>query len=455
MKILRIIFLLVLFNSMLLWAQRAAVLSEIEELITQIRLNRGDVLYKEKFFDLKQEFEEIKDQVSNRPLTLDEENKLQELRENFVKINGNAQRIFPLLSELLLVRDEAVANDAEELAPKQFSDAEKKLSDLVEQLERRSNRNLDDRINQGIKLYRQAQFEAIRNKLLSEVRIFMHESRELGAEKWAPHTLALVNTLLQEVEDILDKKRFSDPGLQEKASRLSEESQHLLFLTQLAKKVYKDDQALEDFLLQIESALHKIAADLGYNPKFSQGILPVLRDLDLTVQALQEENRSLHQKNAELKDSNRLLQDEIIRLRNQLRREQNLTQKFQQLESSLKPMGAVVDQSDHTVSIHLNGIHFEPGRTTVPDQYMDKLKQIGNALRIFSEYPILIRLTQAGSNNVMYSQAMAEQRAKNVALIIQTAGFINEERIRFQGALTDVALQNGHAILDIFIDIDR
>jgi len=282
-----------LFNLSLSFAQEKKEFTHIEELMGAIRAARGDVLYKDQFFKLKKLYEELKEQTSGRLLTEAEKRDVEEITTQLRQLREDAERVRPFLSSVLTARDEALLNDAADFAPDYFNEAEKELKKVAEKLRKENPEKVQSDIEQTFRLYRQAHFQSIRNKLLGEVRILIQESKDLDAEKLAPRTLNLVYELLHEVENILDKKQFTDPTLQEKATLLASESQHLLYLVQLTRWVKRDETALEEFVLKLEEAVRRLANLFDYNPQFYDGIEPVLANIEISVKALQEERDTL------------------------------------------------------------------------------------------------------------------------------------------------------------------
>jgi len=407
-----------LFNLSLSFAQEKKEFTHIEELMGAIRAARGDVLYKDQFFKLKKLYEELKEQTSGRLLTEAEKRDVEEITTQLRQLREDAERVRPFLSSVLTARDEALLNDAADFAPDYFNEAEKELKKVAEKLRKENPEKVQSDIEQTFRLYRQAHFQSIRNKLLGEVRILIQESKDLDAEKLAPRTLNLVYELLHEVENILDKKQFTDPTLQEKATLLASESQHLLYLVQLTRWVKRDETALEEFVLKLEEAVRRLANLFDYNPQFYDGIEPVLANIEISVKALQEERDTLATENQILKEV------KIWREKNEL-------------------------------YLRLNGIEFEPGKINISEKYKSILELIGKSIRDFPASEILVRLGQLNQGNYEYNVSLATQRARAAQLIIQSAGFIPDNRIRSEGIILNSFLSQGHAILEVVLTLPQ
>jgi len=460
MKILnKIIWIIFLMYSGLLVAQQSTdpVINRIESLIQEIRLNNGDVFFTDEFYRYKQRFEELKQKSIERQLTDDEIKDAHRLAEEFVQINEISKKVKPHLTGVLAAREEALANAANDFAPGIYEKAENNLRRLVRRFPEGKPSKIEKEVNTLIRLYRKAQFEAIRNKLLSEVRILVQEARDMEAEKLTPRTFMLVNELLKDVESILNKKRFNDPNLQEKATRLSAESQHLLYLAQWAQRIKRDNAAFEDFALKLETAVFDLATLINYSPQFSEGIEPVLRNIGLSVKQLQNELQSLRQENALLKDSLNILKNELDRQRLKLTRQNELKQKAAQLEKEFAREGGKVAFRDKEIILRFNGIQFYPGRSDMDDRSKRLLEKIGKALKDFPQENFRVKVLQLTDGNPRYNQSLATRRAQAAAFLIQTSGYIPDEQIDWEGIVIKEKSWAGssRALLEIVIELNK
>lgn len=436
-------------------AQNDSALQQAEDLLISIRLNRGDVLFSDDFFKFKEQFENFKQQGGGALLTEPQTEALHQLLADLTALEAAAKQARPYFSGVLEAREKAIASGAEDFASELFRKAENRLKEAAHQFREESASEVQGNLNTLSNLYLQAEVEAFRNKLLSEVRILVEESKNLGAEKYAPSTFAIVMELLTDVENILKKNQFNDPTLQEKAARLSEESQHLLYLVQLARRLERKDTALEELVLKLENSVKQLAELLDYQPQFSDGIFPVLENIKLSVEELKTENQLLIEKNEALADSLERMREKLAQLDNRLNKQKDLSERIQKLKEKLAGTDIRVMKQNKEVIIRMNGIRFPPGKIYIGDSYQQKLKQIGDALRIFPEFSILVRLGQAAGRSPEYSQSLADQRARAVALFLQTTAFIPDDRIRSQGVILKNSMNSGFAVIDIVVDMKK
>ncbi len=437
----------------LLAVQLSGQIEQIEDLLISIRLNRGDVLYPEDYYKSKQLFEELKSNTAGRQLTNDEEQTAHQLYLRFKRIDAASEALKPYFSSVFAARDEAIADGAEDFAPDIFNEAESGLQKAAERYRDQIPADAEGKINEILAEYRHAQFEALRNKLLSQVRILIQESNDLDAQKMAPRTYALVSDLLSEVESIINRNRFNDTSLQEKASQLSEESQHLLQLVQQAQKIRRNEAGFEEYMLQLENSISRLAALVNYEPRYSEGVSTVLENIGMSIESLQRENRMLRDENSQLSDSLQQMQLKIAQIQEKLGEQNDLKKRIGHLRENFAGTKIQVLEQDKELVLRLDGIQFQPGKIQVNASDQELLERMGEALRAFPDQRIRIRLANAASGSPEYSRALAEQRAKSVALIIETAGFIPEERITTDGTILDSRSESGLAVVDVIMNV--
>jgi hypothetical protein len=252
--------------------QENVAFSQLDEVIVSIRLNRGDILFSEKFEKYLEGYNRLKAVEKQRDLNETEKSDLIRLNQLLQELNNKSESLKPYMGSILEARDKALFHGADDFAPSLFVNAENNLHKLTDKFSENAQAQSNEDIDKAIRLYREAEFEAVRNKLLSEVRILITEAKDLKAEKYTPNTYKRVNDLLEEVENILATGNYDDPNLGQKAADLLEESKHLLYLVQLARQVNRQDAAFEEYLLSIENGVEEIITILSISSPSSEGI---------------------------------------------------------------------------------------------------------------------------------------------------------------------------------------
>ena len=450
----RLIFMIFLLGAVvLLPAQEPLEIGQIEELTLSIRQSGGDILFPQKFNEYFNQFRKIKDLSLQRPLSDVEKSDLKSLYQLFEELNRQNGRIKPYVISILEARDNALANEANDFSPQLFQTAEKALQELAVKFEKNTPGNSLELINRCTQLYKEAEFEAVRNKLLSEVRILLQESQELDAEKVAPQSLNIVNSLLAEVEESLNARRYNDPTLSEKAAQLLEESKHLLFVVQQNQQLRQENAAFENYLLQLEQTTGRIARLLQIDAPFSNGVQQVLKNIELSLQDLQNELQRQKEQNQLLQDSIARITEEMESMRIKLVKDQVISEKVEVLKTQLSPLNVKVVYQEHQVILRLNSLQFPLGKLQPIEDDQNRLQKIGEALRTFPLESVLVRLIQNPGGNAQYNQNLAEQRATGAAYIVQNSSYLPDFRVRSEGLVRENQMNGGNAQIEILIEL--
>ncbi|MFZ0389978.1 MAG: hypothetical protein WAN36_05925 [Calditrichia bacterium] len=420
-------------------------MNRLNDLVITLRMNRANILYPEDFRGFSRRYQELRRDPGS---AADLDRRAQALLLDMQRFNQLSEQARSALSGLLELREQALSSGAEDFASQQMQEAGEKLTELASRYKKEKEVSPNS-LTEARELYLKAQLEAIRNKMLGDVRILLEESRDLDAGKYSPKTLARVSSLYTELENIIEKGLFKATGLQTRAERLYQESRHLLYLTQTARELRRQDTAVESYLLDLEANLSKLAAQLNIETKYGDGPNPVVDEILGQVEKLQAENSALKQMNVQLQDSIAALQ----RLLNQYHSQENARNLFSgriaAIRQSLKADGVEVIESGDQVIFRLNRIQYQPGRIYTDQKYQDKLQRIGRILQQLPLESVEVRLGQVPSGNTDYGISLAERRARSAAFIVQSASFLSDQQISFNGFLLENEPQQGQAILDV------
>lgn len=453
--IVKLIYSLALLILIALWlpAQETVEIGQIEELIASIRQNGGDILFAKKFYNFLPQYQRIKKASDEGVLDPTEKSDLLTLYHQFEEINQQTNKLRPYFSSVLESRANALAREANDFAPQLFTKAEQSLQDVAEKFVKNIPANSQELLNRCVHAYREAEFEAVRNKLLSEVRILIQESRELEAEKVAPKLYKKVNSLLKEVEDILNARRYNDPTLNQKAAQLLEESAHLLYVVQQQQQLRQENEAFETYLLSLENALQRIADLLAIRLSYSEGLEPALKEVEMSIEKLKGELQHQQQINQQLQDSIYKLTEEIDYLKLRLIKNRLLSEKIESLKAQLAPLNVKVSFQENEITLRMNPVQFLSGRLTLPEDAQNHLKKVAEVLR---DYPIesaTIRLMQNPGGNLQYNQNLVEERAARIALLIQNSSYLADTQIRSEGLIKDSLQNNGSGVVEIILKL--
>ncbi|RMG61212.1 MAG: hypothetical protein D6715_14115 [Calditrichaeota bacterium] len=428
----------------------AAKQQRLAELLAQLRIENGHILFPSIYHSFQKQLGLGAAGDSSKQLSPELQDQLRVELEAWVRIS---REVSGFLAAVLEVRGEAVALQAEEFAADVFQEAEKQLQDAARayhQNQRKKARQLSERARQ---LYLQAQAEAIRNRLLGEARIFIQESKDMGAENYAPRTLALVETLLADVERLVNSGRYDDPNLTRRSQLLEEQARHLLSLMQVIRSFHRDKAAAEAYLLELEGGLDSLAALVNYRPRYSQGLPQVIDELSDALHSFKNELDQLREENRRLREENQALRQQVARLEKQLGRKRSLASRIQRIGEMLAPRDISVRQEGDWLVLGIDNVPFAPGSSAIPPEAEAALQAIVHALAEFAGQKVQVVVSLLGKGNPAYNQNLAQQRARALAHYFQSQLPIPDRLIETLGEARNSAGSNSRGLNRVAVKI--
>ncbi len=290
-----------------------------------------------------------------------------------------------------------------------------------------------------VKLYRKTYGEAVRNNLLGEVQILLQESKNLNAEKYAPRTYQLTSQLLSEVESLIDAQRYDSPQLDQKATLLKEEANHLWKITQMIHDFQKKNGNYEAYLLRLEKQLRETASLLNLNPQFSRGIIPILLDIQQAISNLKEQYQQLAQMNEKLVKENQALREKLIRFTENKRITESLEQKLDTLREQVANV-VEIQQLDSFLILKIPGFTFNSGSLDIRPMEAQKLNKLILILREFPNRKLVVKYIQPQRGELVYNQTMALKRAQSIKNYLQAFMFLDDSLVDTIGEVSHEAL---------------
>jgi outer membrane protein OmpA-like peptidoglycan-associated protein len=217
------------------------------------------------------------------------------------------------------------------------------------------------------------------------------------------------------------------------------------------QQLRRENTAFESYLLQLEETTGRISRLLRINASFSNGVQQVLKNIELSLQDLQNELRSQQQQNQLLQDSIARISEELESMRLKLVKDQAISESVDVLKTQLSLLNIKVVYQEHEVILRLNSLQFPLGKLQVTKEDQERLEKLGEALQTFPLESLLVRVIQSPGGNAQYNQNLAEQRARGVALIIQNSSYLPDFRIRSEGLVRENDPNGGRALIEILI----
>lgn len=149
--------------------------------------------------------------------------------EQRAKVSGAA------LTSVTRARQSALTAQADSLAKKEFSKAEKRFEDLTEAGENGDLTTVEKNRDSIASDYRLAEIAAVKEKLLGKANQTYDRAMDEGAKKYAPQTYGSVKSQIQKVEARIDKSPVIEPSLIKEATEAEIAATQLLTTARNAK----------------------------------------------------------------------------------------------------------------------------------------------------------------------------------------------------------------------------
>lgn len=420
---------------------------DVEKLLIRAQSEQANILSPNHFKKAREKYEQAQQDFERGRQLRDIQDKLKEAKGLLSRALETAELGQVTFASTLEAREAALHANAPEHAKETFEDAESAFTAAARELEQGDVKEAKKRKQEIERRYREAELKAIKNSIMGTVRNLMGEARKLEAHKHAPITFARAQKLLSEAEAILNRDRRSEASAQEKAEAAENEAKHAIYLTRLIRQLKDDPKQWENFFLIQETQVESIAATLGFDPTFDEGLEKPLNKIHTVVQNLLQEKKNL---TAELNEKN----EEIARLREELaayqKKQEGLQaelqekqlrlelrrqreEKIKSIEQMFDPAEAVVLRRGNDLIIRLIGLSFASGKYVIEPEFFSLLSKVQRAIRKFSNVSITIEGHTDSVGDERYNENLSYERALAVKQYLIANMGLDESRITAVG----------------------
>lgn len=322
-----------------------------------------------------------------------------------------------LFSSALQARADAQAANAADFASELWETAEEQFLAAAIKLEDGSSNSAKSRSDEAEATYREAELAAIKANYLDETRRLLDQAKDEKVKKYAPKTLANAQVLLDQAEKALSENRYDTDEPRSLARRAKDEALHALYLAETLKPVSKKKVSLEDYALQAESAVARIATELDEVPRFDKGYDPVVNQINTRIGYLQSaanENTDRGYQIIDLKEEISALEGELGKQSDRLLAQEEQRQRFKRLDGIFGADDAEIFTQGQSVLVRLVGLNFALGSAQIESDYFGILKKVQDAIRLFPEMSIAIEGHTDSFGSDALNLKLSEDRANSV-----------------------------------------
>ncbi|MFH0881557.1 MAG: hypothetical protein V2A56_01085 [bacterium] len=338
---------------------------------------------------------------------------LDEVDQSMREAIGIIRKGLEIFQPVLDARDDAIYAKAEEFAKDGWERAEKEFGGAVSNLEKGKDDKAKEQVAPLTKLYRDAEYNAIRNQLVIPTLQSLEETERSDVSKYAPETLKRARAHVAKAEIILSRNRYDVESAQDEINLTTYEIRHAKYLTEIARQLEGKKEGVESLMHQIESHFDAVASAIGYEAKYDNGMeaptSDVASQLRDAVTGAGAENKKLRDQLKQQKtfaDSirvvHRALVDSMETLNDlyemQLLKSEEMRAEKARLEQKVasilnrfttKNAKAMVEGDD--IVFELTGLKFAPGDAALAPGENSLLVQVADAVRQFPMHLTFLR----------------------------------------------------------------
>ncbi|HKQ80892.1 MAG TPA: OmpA family protein [Steroidobacteraceae bacterium] len=358
-----------------------------------------------------------------------------------------ATRARETFASMVRTRTDALAAKPAQYAAESWAKADERFRDAMSRSERGDANGAQRRAAESEVLMREAELEAIKNRVLGQARTLIAQAHAAKVEDVAPQTLANAERLLGQADHEISRNRY-DLAVPESMTKEAEyEARHSIYLAQLIRDVLKkekDDQhGMENMLLAYEGPLQKIAVEVNTTARFDSnaqtamqaildGVQQRTQELTRTRQELEDRNSEVTELKAQmqrLEDRLGGVSEERLALQRRVSEQEALRANAAAIEASFTPNEARVYRQGDDVVISLTGINFGVGRSTIAAASEALLKKVQEAIARFPNASFVVEGHTDANGSDSQNLLLSQDRADAVKdYLVRNAG-VNVERI--------------------------
>ena len=400
-------------------------------------------------------FERAEDELRDARERYERDGSIENIRKRLADANEQLQQAEGLyeIGEVLLrgaltARSDALAAGATEFAAEPWDQAERKIRDAGRDIERGRQNDARERADEAVALYREAELRAIRADLLGRAERLRSDALRAKVDRYAPASFAAADSLLQAAEAVLQGDRYEMSEAGALAQEAAGEFEHAALLAQIIEQARKEgDPGLERVILHNEADVRRIAAELGFEAHFEDGMAPVADQIVAAVRSLYEDRSNLQrelgrqeaevarlQTNADsLEAKLAVTERREATVAARLREREQMEQRFRETQALFSPEEGEVLASGDQLIVRLHGFTFPSGSADIRPEDYSLLTKVQRVLREYPDAPVMIEGHTDSQGNDDLNQSLSQRRAIAVREYLLANMAISADRITAVG----------------------
>lgn len=408
-------------------------LSNYEKQLQNYRSFNSKILSPNLFNETINKYKKAKDQAyEGKDLAIIQKT-LNEGRKNFKLIDKNIQLAYIHMKAVLDARKQALDEGA--IGSTLFSEADRALISLSEELEERDINDVLENRDNVTNLYVRAEVQAIRERELETAQNFVKEATKLESHEYFENELKKANTDIKAAKKLISKYKDDPTKYLFSVSKATNSSNRLYTLVKTAQWI--DESNIREITYKIDKDLNEILKPLDYKgselmtynekvnfAKYESQNIPLLID-ELSESQYESYLQTL--KVHKLKKEN-------TKISKKLKRNKKLDKKIAKIRKIFKESEAKIYLNQDDLIIRLVGLNFKFDDATLPKNSNEILNKVAKSAKELN-YPKIEIVGHADSKgNAKYNKNLSTNRALNVNKYLVNKTKIEQKHTNIKGA---------------------
>jgi outer membrane protein OmpA-like peptidoglycan-associated protein len=369
----------------------------------------------------------LQDKGSSNAKILDE---LGDARGFFEQAKDTAARSQKALPEVVNSRENALIAGASLYDRKELNEADEKLMDTTKKFEKKNpSISLKDNVDLQSR-YQNLELKAIKEARLGDARSKIEGAKKLGAERYAPRSLANAEAKLKSAELSINTDRHNDALITASAAEATHEADKLLKVTDLSKKTGRTgNEGLAIGIVERDERLAMLSQQ-------QQEEAARLKSQEEQMRSEQERMRSQQtrlqqQQAAQLTEA----QQAAAAAQHELEARKKIDEAYRQAQSDFKKNEAEVFRQGDNLILRMRGVQFPSGSADVPASAYGTLGKVRDVIQNMNARQVVVEGHTDATGSPQVNQELSQERADAVAQ------FLRQQVDRRSGASSEINIE--------------
>jgi len=449
--ILKYITLALLLSSLALHAQATGSTQALQDSFIHLKGRNGHLFFPVEYARLRIELSALEKSASNSNWN-SYRDQYEDLEKDLQLWLANSSQAATNTSSALDARSEAVLLKAEQFAEDFFLKGDKQLQKAAAYVAEGNIGRAEKHVDNARILYKKAELEAVRNNLIGEVRILIHESLDLKANELAPEAYAKARQMMEETEQMVRLGKGSTIDISSQSQRLVKAANTLLQRVQTIHPLYKVKSNIEGFLVNLEGNLALVAEELDLLPNSGANVDDLLNNMHQAAKNLNNEKSILIKRNRQLVEEKQELEQELAQYRDKARVRQQRQNEINRFKAQLNQH---VLQDDNKLTVLLDSLAFDEESDALTPVQRARLNELSIALQLLNIHALEVRYISYSTSTVSLQQHLAGKRAEKIRdhlnSLLNTRSGIQAQGIAYQSDFSSQEAIEGR--VELIIDL--